>query len=152
MGIQRALARAKAASLVLYVEDMTQPADTQPPVEGTAIVRVGSKLDLAEGPSRRYDLSISTRSGAGIPDLLDEIGRRATEAAGDLGDVLPSRARHQQLLVSTYEHLLEALEDRELELRAEALRLASDTLGRITGAVDVEDLLDVIFSEFCIGK
>ena len=132
---------------------MKQPVDAEPPLAGAAIVRVGSKLDLTAGHApKRYDLTISTRSGAGIPELLDEIGRRAAEAAGDLGDVLPSRARHQQLLINTHQHLLGALEDRDLELRAEELRLASDALGRITGAVDVEDLLDVIFSEFCIGK
>lgn len=153
MGIQRALARAQAASLVLYVEDITQPVDAEPALTGPAIVRVGSKLDLSRAPlSNRYDLTISARSGAGLPELLDEIGQRAAEAVGDFGDVLPSRARHQQLLVRTHEHLLESLEDRDLELRAEALRLASDALGRIIGTVDVEDLLDVIFSEFCIGK
>lgn len=152
MGIQRALARARAASLVLYVEDITQPIDVQPALAGTAVIRLGSKLDLGGGRSDRYDLTISARSGAGISELLDEIGRRAAEAAGDLGDILPSRARHQQLLLRTHEHLLEALVDRDLELRAEELRLAGDALGRITGAVDVEDLLDVIFSEFCIGK
>lgn len=153
IGIQRALARAKAASLVIYVEDMAQPAVAEPSFSGTAILRVGSKLDLVGARlSKRYDLTISARSGAGVPELLDEIGRRAAEAAGGLGDVLPSRARHKELLVRTHEHLLESLEDRDLELRAEALRLASDALGRITGAVDVEDLLDVIFSEFCIGK
>ncbi|TGS84458.1 tRNA uridine-5-carboxymethylaminomethyl(34) synthesis GTPase MnmE, partial [Mesorhizobium sp. M2D.F.Ca.ET.178.01.1.1] len=52
------------------------------------------------------------------------------------------------------DHLRTALagHERGQELRAEELRLASDRLGRITGAVDVEDMLDVIFSQFCIGK
>jgi tRNA modification GTPase len=50
--------------------------------------------------------------------------------------------------------LEEALEMTEsgLELRAEELRLAGDALGRLTGKIDVEDLLDVVFSQFCVGK
>ncbi|TGU85032.1 tRNA uridine-5-carboxymethylaminomethyl(34) synthesis GTPase MnmE, partial [Mesorhizobium sp. M00.F.Ca.ET.151.01.1.1] len=66
--------------------------------------------------------------------------------------VLPSRLRHVELLNETRDLLMAALSGQGQELRAEELRLASDRLGRIIGAVDVEDLLDVIFSQFCIGK
>jgi tRNA modification GTPase len=59
-----------------------------------------------------------------------------------------------ELLEDTLRHLRFAQNDApdSLEIRAEELRLAADALGRITGAIDVEDLLDVIFSQFCIGK
>lgn len=155
IGIQRALARAKAASLVLYVEDMARPVRTEPPVPSDRLLRIGSKLDIVDNISAsRYNFAISAQTGAGISELLGEIGRRAADAVGDLGDILPSRARHQELLERTCRHLAQALamQDHGIELRAEELRLASDALGRITGTVDVEDLLDVIFSEFCIGK
>jgi tRNA modification GTPase len=57
------------------------------------------------------------------------------------------------LLITCKEHLVRALGNAgALEMRAEELRLASDALGRIVGAVDVEDLLGAIFSSFCIGK
>ncbi|RVB66193.1 tRNA uridine-5-carboxymethylaminomethyl(34) synthesis GTPase MnmE, partial [Mesorhizobium sp. M7A.F.Ca.CA.002.03.2.1] len=74
--------------------------------------------------------------------------------AGSVGDVLPSRLRHVELLGETNRHLHRATDGRmnEQELRAEELRLAADRLGRIVGAIDVEDMLDVIFSQFCIGK
>jgi tRNA modification GTPase len=66
---------------------------------------------------------------------------------------MPSRLRHVELLSRCRALLEEALGDaRELELRAEDLRLAGDALGRIVGSVDVEELLGAIFSNFCIGK
>jgi len=63
-----------------------------------------------------------------------------------------TRARHRQALDDATQSLRRALGAPLPELRAEDLRLALRSLGRITGAVDVEDLLDVIFRDFCIGK
>jgi tRNA modification GTPase len=62
--------------------------------------------------------------------------------------------RHVELLRDTVRYLGEAVDadGSPLELRSEALRLAGHSLGRIAGSVDVEDLLDVIFSQFCVGK
>ena len=99
-------------------------------------------------------LMVSSVSGQGIDELLGLLGGRAKQAAGEAGDVLPSRLRHIELLRETAAYLESALsaDERGLELRADDLRLAADRLGRISGAVDVEDLLDVIFSQFCIGK
>jgi len=86
--------------------------------------------------------------------LMTEIRARAEARVGSAGQVLPSRLRHVELLEGALRHLRSAVapELEELELRAEELRLAADQLGRIVGSVDVEDLLDVIFSQFCIGK
>ena len=95
---------------------------------------------------------VSSKDGSGLSELLDEIGRRASAAIGDVGDVLPSRLRHVELLKEAKGFLVAALSGQSQELRAEELRLATDRLGRIVGAVDVEDMLDVIFSQFCIGK
>jgi tRNA modification GTPase len=124
-----------------------------------ALLRVGTKADLldeqaAQAAASRYDLVISTVRGTGVEALLAEIGRRAAEAVGDIGDVLPSRLRHVELLGEANRHLLRATDDgaEGQELRAEELRLAADRLGRIVGAIHVEDMLDVIFGQFCIGK
>ena len=86
--------------------------------------------------------------------LLAEIGERAGSAAGSAGDILPSRLRHVELLSEANGNLKRAIGGRAIapELRAEDLRLAAEHLGRIVGAIDVEDMLDVIFSQFCIGK
>lgn len=159
IGIERARARANRADLLLLLEDIAAPGNIGP-MPGTAmLLRVGTKLDLLDGrraghAAGKYDFVISVVNGTGVEALLAEIGRRAAEAAGDVGDVLPSRLRHVELLGEANRHLLRAAAEGAAgqELRAEELRLAADSLGRIVGAIDVEDMLDVIFSQFCIGK
>lgn len=158
IGIEKAKAKADRADLVLVLEDMAASKAVGPLPGTRPALRVGTKLDLVDSGATldtagRYDLVISTVSGAGLEALLAEIGKRAANAAGNVADVLPSRLRHVELLCETSRHLVRAMEDAAgQELRAEELRLAADRLGRIVGAVDVEDLLDVIFSQFCIGK
>lgn len=158
IGIERARERARSADLVLVLQDMTghAPIDTiDTDFGGTAALRIGTKCDLAQGADEGlYDLAISTKDGRGLAELLAEIGARAADAVGRVGQVLPSRARHVELLKETVGYMQEAAHSADLatELRCESLRLASHTLGRIAGTVDVEDLLDVIFSQFCIGK
>ena len=67
---------------------------------------------------------------------------------------IPSRERHNDALRAALHAIDDALafDAQSLELQAESLRMAANAIGRITGRVDVENLLDVIFSEFCIGK
>jgi tRNA modification GTPase len=159
IGIEKARAKAHGADLLLLLQDVADPRDIGSLPTAAPILRVGTKLDLLETQAARdaagdYDLVISVKSGAGVEILLAEVGRRAARAAGSAGDVLPSRLRHVELLGETNRHLRCATDGRTVgqELRAEELRLAADRLGRIVGAIDVEDMLDVIFSQFCIGK
>ncbi|TPL77643.1 tRNA uridine-5-carboxymethylaminomethyl(34) synthesis GTPase MnmE [Mesorhizobium sp. B2-3-15] len=158
IGIEKARAKADRADLLLLLEDAADPKDAGPLPMSTPALRVGTKLDLldrraTQDAAGRYEFGISVVDGTGVDGLLAEIGRRAAEAAGDSGDVLPSRLRHVELLDAANRHLRRAVDERmPQELRAEELRLAADRMGRIVGAVDVEDLLDVIFSQFCIGK
>jgi len=152
IGIERARAKAAGADLVLLLEDVADPLPVGDVPAGAEVLRVGTKVDLRAGEVAAYDLAISSKIGTGIAELLQEIGRRAAEAIGDAADVLPSRLRHVELLKETKEFLIAASRGQSQELRAEELRLAADRLGRIIGVVDVEDLLDVIFSQFCIGK
>ncbi|CAI2932114.1 tRNA uridine-5-carboxymethylaminomethyl(34) synthesis GTPase MnmE [Aminobacter niigataensis] len=155
IGIERARERAKGADLVVLLEDMSSPGEELDVPSGIRTVRVGNKLDLATGPAAdRYAATISTKSGEGIDSLLKIVSEMAGEAIGQRGDVLPSRLRHVELLQEASVYLGSALstQDSLLELKAENLRLASDRIGKLSGAVDVEDLLDVIFSQFCIGK
>ncbi|RWP57614.1 tRNA uridine-5-carboxymethylaminomethyl(34) synthesis GTPase MnmE [Mesorhizobium sp.] len=156
IGIERARSKAGTADLLLVLEDMAEPVAIGAIPAGIPRLRVGTKVDLLEDESlvARYDLAISTRNGTGLAELLAQIGRRAAAQVGQAGDILPSRLRHVELLNETIGFLGAAVkgEDRGQELRAEELRLAADRLGRIVGAVDVEDMLDVIFAQFCIGK
>jgi tRNA modification GTPase len=159
MGIERALSSAGMADLVLALSALDEQGKDVPAFGSAETLRVGSKLDLLPGDERvvvcpDFDLLVSSTTGEGLDALMEKIGSRAAIAAGAVGEVLPFRARHIEMLARAAAGLRSAVDyaDGELELRAEELRRASDALGRITGAVDAEDLLDVIFSEFCIGK
>lgn len=157
IGIAKALAAAERADLVLRLRDLSEDEVDTLPASEVPVVDVGNKLDLLSGGAPvglRPQFPISTLTGEGISALVDELQSRAKAAAGDMGDVMPSRQRHIALLgecLAALEHA--SREDgRALELRAEDLRSAGNSLGRIAGTVDVEDMLDTIFSKFCIGK
>jgi tRNA modification GTPase len=156
IGIERALQRAKQADLVLVLYDMSSSRHHHLSPGAPAAVRVGTKADIADtSPDRlSVDHAISVITGEGLEQLLADIAARASLSAPKAGDVLPWRLRHVELLHSANRHLAAALANagNGLEIRAEELRLASRDLGRIVGEVDTEDLLDAIFSTFCIGK
>src|SRR5579875_3428182 len=154
-GLRRALARAEAAELRLFVFDAARPADAGGAARwpGPDTLLVANKIDLVPAspdlPAGAF--AVSALTGEGIERLLMALGGKVAENYRLEAPVL-TRARHRQAL----EEVLEALERARAaplpELQAEDLRLALRSLGRITGAVDVEDLLDVIFRDFCIGK
>ncbi len=156
IGIDRALERALSADLVLALTDISHPLPV--PLEQLAcndVLRVGTKTDLRDQTtSDDFDLTLSTQSNTGLAELLDTLKIKAEKAAGNLSDPLPTRRRHMELLTETSREINHAVVDESapLEVRAEYLRRASHALGRITGDVDVEDILDVVFSQFCIGK
>jgi len=153
IGIERAHRTAASADLVLVLEDMADPRRVEVPGAASAL-RIGTKLDLNSGEFGPYDLAISTVSGAGIDLLLCEIETRAREkvSVAESG-VVPTRQRHVDLLRSAIAGLSDALDDeKQLELRAEGLRIASEDVGRVSGAIDTEEILGAIFSTFCIGK
>jgi tRNA modification GTPase len=99
-----------------------------------------------------YDLSATT--GLGLAEFLSQLTRFAKSYFGVESGIL-TRERHRNALNSTKKALDRALMDspkKGEEIVAEELRSAAQTLGRLTGRVDVEDILDVIFRDFCIGK
>lgn len=152
-GVRRALARAEAADLRLVLVAPGAGGDFSLAREGD--IRVVNKLDLdAEVP--KGAIGISALTGQGL-DALEAALREKIGAAYEAQEhPLITRARHREGLSDCAASLAragEALEaGRDAELVAEDLRLAARALGRITGRVDVEDLLDVIFRDFCIGK
>jgi tRNA modification GTPase len=92
-------------------------------------------------------------TGEGLEGLVADLAGFARTMAGGVGDLVATRERQRVHLAETLAALRDARrETRPLELRAEDLRRAGDALGRIAGRMGVEDLLDVIFGEFCIGK
>lgn len=154
MGIERAVSRAREADLVIALDDLTAPCPVEVPA-GVEVVKVGNKRDLVpKAPEERDGLLISAKTGEGIPQLLEMLGAKAAERMPAEREVVPFRVRHTVLLGEGVRHLERALamDDAGLELRAEELRLGADALGRIAGTIDAEDLLETIFSQFCIGK
>lgn len=140
-GVRRARAKAAAADLVLY---LTADPNDHP---SQLCLRLQTKTDLIGGPG------ISTKTGAGLPELIDVLASHAAAAMAVGEAPALTRARHRDVLAQALGHLDAAqAQDHDLVLAAEELRLAARALGRITGRVDVEDVLDVIFSSFCIGK
>jgi tRNA modification GTPase len=160
-GKRRAVQRAEQAEIRLFVFDIAQPADAvgASAWPGADTILVANKIDLV--PAADADLSppalpvsalpISALTGEGIDKLLTLLGARVAQTYRIEAPVL-TRARHRQALEEAVASLRRSFSAALPELRAEDLRLALRSLGRITGAVDVEDLLDVIFRDFCIGK
>ena len=155
-GKRRAVQRAEHAEIRLFVFDIAHPADAAGASAwpGADTILVANKIDLV--PAADTDLSppalpVSALTGEGIDRLLRVLGERVAQTYRIEAPVL-TRARHRQALEEAAASLRRSFSAALPELRAEDLRLALRSLGRITGAVDVEDLLDVIFRDFCIGK
>ena len=162
-GIRRALARAGDADLVLWIVDATAPqwdaprgiASRKPGDGGATAVTVLNKIDLAPGQGAGCDaLRVSARAGEGIERLVDMLADKAAVGTGQgAGAPVLTRARHRVELEAA-QAALERYRDRGSapELKAEELRIAAHHLGRLTGRIDVEEVLGAIFAEFCIGK
>ncbi len=153
-GLRRALARAEAAELRLFVFDAHRPEGA----EGAAAwpsrdtLLVANKIDLGGRSALPPGaLAVSALTGAGLDTLIATLTERV-DANYDIAAPLLSRARHRAALEEARDALHRGRAAPLPELKAEDLRLAWRSLGRITGSVDVEDLLDVIFADFCIGK
>ena len=158
-GIRRARAKVEQADLRLAVFDATRGVDpaTAELVDGDTLI-AWNKTDLAGagppvgvGGQPVYPVSAATQ--AGLHALLDRLQTEVVERLGIAGSAPAiTRARHRSALADAAEALRRAGQADAPELAADDLRHATHALGRVTGAVDVEDLLDVIFRDFCIGK
>jgi tRNA modification GTPase len=167
-GVRRARARAAEADLVLWMMDAQHG---QSPLEDAApLWTVRNKIDLdavkadspkpnqagAVGQERRVgsDFGISASRGDGIAELISALVGFARDYLGSGEVSLISRARQRKLLEKTVDSLHRSIEviGKGEELAAEELRAAAYSLGRLLGRVDVEDILDKIFRDFCIGK
>lgn len=150
-GVRRALSRVDSADISLLVLDGTDPN----PLAGlpdTATLTVWNKADLP-WPTTRDGLRISAKTGEGLGALVAALTKLIAEKFASTADSPPvTRARHRHALEDAAAALARALATAQTELMAEDFRLALRALGRITGRVDIEDLLDVVFRDFCIGK
>jgi tRNA modification GTPase len=168
-GIRRALARAREADIRLLLFDATAPA---PDKHTLALLNENSIVVLNKTDNCHSERSeesvhairrsfavaqddiilVSVLTGFGLGKLATALVDRIKMLIGDRAAPSPTRARHRAALENCAASVDNALAGREAELIAEDVRFAVRFLGRITGRVDVEDLLDVIFRDFCIGK
>lgn len=164
-GVRRALARAEEADLRIWVEVASQSgtphvsretSDASSPRAGD--ITVLNKADLLS-PSPKAGSGtflVSAKTGAGFDALERRLSQLVRERLEADEPPLVTRARHRELVEEALAAVERALEGARIgigaELVSEDLRLAARALGRITGAIDAEDLLDRIFSQFCVGK
>lgn len=164
IGIARTWQEIERADVILHLQDATQPGDeldaqiTARLPARTPVLKVFNKVDLLPAPlaAGPGELGISAKRGAGLDALRAELLRIAGWNPGGESPWL-ARERHLHALQDAAQHLELAAEhagqdDRVLDLFAEELRLAHDSLSSITGKFTSDDLLGEIFSSFCIGK
>lgn len=145
-GIRRARARAQEADFVIRVDEGV--AAEMP--EG-AFLHVLGKGDVLSHDGAA-GLVVSALTGAGMPALRAALAVAAKRLANAAGPPALTRARHRAAVGAALECIRRALLADVAELRGEDLRMAVQDLGRLTGAVHVEDVLDSVFRQFCIGK
>ena len=150
-GVRRARALLENADLVLSLSDVHSGVEVES--FDSEYLRIGTKADHGE-TAAGFDLLISSKTGVGIDRLVDAVRQKLENRLAGASLSLPVRDRQVGYLRQALDHIEAALamRDHSPEIPAESLRAAAVSLGRITGRVDVEDLLDVIFSSFCVGK
>jgi tRNA modification GTPase len=164
-GVRRARRRAAEADLVLWIIDAEHQESGRVGDAPVWVVRNKIDLDAAlgvnvqpagawRGDGSGTGFEISADRGDGVPELVAALVDFARDYFGSREDSLIGRERQRQLLQETVYSLERSISvmDRGVELAAEELRTAAHCLGRLLGRVDVEDVLDVIFREFCVGK
>jgi tRNA modification GTPase len=155
-GIKRAERRAQEAQLVITVFAADQPPDAETlRWVGPEALVLFNKCDLAAAPDAIADvpaMAVSAREGIGLDTLRDRLAETALSLTGAGQGNQLTRPRHRAALTEAVTMLAEAEGAGLPELTAEALRAALFALGRLTGRVGIEEILDIVFRDFCIGK
>jgi tRNA modification GTPase len=156
LGMAKTRRELDGADLVIWVSSPDIEGSEQPWSGVEPSLLVLNKMDLLapEVPPPLSNVAISARCGAGVPEMIVELARLVREKYGQTGDPVIVRERQKQAVMESIRYLNDSIlhPAPALELAAEDLRKVSYALARITGRIDVEDLLAAIFSEFCIGK
>lgn len=153
-GIKRAQKIGREADCVLCLTDASVDV-FEPEIACDFWVRTKKDLDVSRETSyseNHKTLFISVKTGDGIDHLKQVLAEKAQFLTVRQGPPPLTRVRHRLGIEECVKHLEQAQQQDWPELRGEELRLAMQSLGRLTGAIGVEDLLDTIFSQFCIGK
>jgi len=160
-GIRRALQKAACADIKIFLVDATNPILREDLIDENTIIVV-NKVDLIshllpltptlshKGRWSIANISLTTKSGTST--LLKKLEEKVLELAPQQNSPLITQERYRVALENSVANLQNFSLQKNIELAAEDLRLTARELGKITGKVDIENILDVIFSRFCIGK
>ncbi len=156
-GMRRALARAVESDLWIHLIDLSAEEDVAEALcelpQDRCLV-IGNKADLPRRAGVAVSAAISAKTGQGLDRLVRLLADRLDGLSGPVSSEAPlvTRARQRAALEEALTALERSRESALPELLAEDLRLALRAFGRVAGQVDVEDVLDLVFREFCIGK
>lgn len=160
-GIKRAQDKAKNADFKILLFDGTKELDEETlSLKDDKSIVVVNKTDLLTSLQKIKDTKvnekyhyISTQTDEGLDELIEIVSCETSKIFNDIGSSPTlTRARHREALMHAYDNIQRALDGFSPDMIAEDIRLAVRAIGRITGRTDVEDLLDIIFKDFCIGK
>ncbi|QIG48201.1 tRNA uridine-5-carboxymethylaminomethyl(34) synthesis GTPase MnmE [Nordella sp. HKS 07] len=154
IGMDRTGRELAGADIIVWMSVPDSPSGPPPDLDSETLW-IENKTDLAAGiPKSQAQYRISAKTGAGMAEFFAALEDRVLGMAAHADSAVLIRSRHKQISTSCVENLLRASAQSadHLELMAEALRAAAYDMGRLTGRIDVEDVLDSIFRDFCIGK
>lgn len=152
IGIARARQRAATADLVINVASSDAPHWAASTPDGPPHLLLLNKCDLGQPPLVEDALAVSATTGTGMAVLRDWLANWAHTTTRPGEPALLAHARHRAAFADAQAALRDAAHAAEPVLRAESLRAAAHAFGRIAGRIGVDDVLDRIFSRFCIGK
>lgn len=151
-GVRRARSQAQQADIKLALFDATAMEDSETlALLDERSLKIYTKGDLYK-PLNNNDIIISTHTGQGCDALLSMLEMMISERFALSQTAVITRSRHRALLSEALYHLKRFNSEAPLELSCEELRLSAQAVGKITGKIAVDELLDVIFKQFCIGK
>ncbi len=150
-GIRRARIAVEEADIKIYMQDASSNLiDSE--LDDDSTIYLVNKIDLANHKLPKGYLGVSIKENIGLDALFEEIAKKAAEIAGNAEDVCITQTRHRVALQNSFD-ALERFDFRgDIVIAAEELRIAAFEISMLIGRIDVEDILDQIFSSFCIGK
>ncbi|MBL6665038.1 MAG: tRNA uridine-5-carboxymethylaminomethyl(34) synthesis GTPase MnmE [Rickettsiales bacterium] len=154
LGIDRAITKSKEADLKIYLIDASNPIIQDELIDKNTIL-IANKIDLTNNGDFNdcnVEVNLSLKDKFNTNKLFEILSKKILELVPKQNQSLITSQRYRSALESALNNLNNFSLDKNIELAAEDLRLASVEIGKITGRVDVEKILDVIFSKFCIGK
>jgi tRNA modification GTPase len=149
-GVRRARTLSAKADLIIAVAAAPEPVFAETPA-GVEVLHVVTKVDLFASAPLGF-LNVSARTGAGMEALRRQLAAAAGRLTDTKGAAALARPRQVACVRETAAALANAMRLDEPELRGAEIRIAAAALGRLTGAIGVEEILDAVFSGFCIGK